>query len=187
MSNSSQFIVDKNQVCWFVMRAYKSEAFVEEKLRAQKELQFFIPKQYVVRVYHGKKTRKLVPVISSIIFIYGSRVQISEFKQRCESLQFVMWRKSTGPEFMTVPEDQMQNFMKVASDLERSNTYFRPEELHLKKGTKVRIIGGGSLDGTVGYFEKVKNSRSRKLVVILEGISAIVTEVSPDLVEVLKD
>ena len=38
---------------WFVMRAYKSEKRAEEKLKGKDGLEYFIPKYYAVRVYHG--------------------------------------------------------------------------------------------------------------------------------------
>ena len=178
--------IDRDTPAWFVMRAHRAELKVEEKLSQQEELLYFVPKQYAVRVYHGKRVRKLVPVIPGIVFVYGSRAQIAPFKYRCEQLQYLMCKKSTGPEYMIVPEDQMQSFIKVASDLERNNVYLNPEEVQLKKGTRVKIIGG-ALDGAVGHFVKVKNYRNRRLVVLLEGVTAIATEVSPDLIEVLPD
>ena len=48
---------------WFVMRAYKSEKRAEEKLKGKDGLEYFIPKCYAVRVYHGVKSKRLVPVI----------------------------------------------------------------------------------------------------------------------------
>ena len=42
---------------WFVMRAYKSEKRAEEKLKGKDGLEYFIPKCYAVRVYHGVKSK----------------------------------------------------------------------------------------------------------------------------------
>ena len=81
---------------WFVMRAYKSEKRAEEKLKGKDGLEYFIPKCYAVRVYHGVKSKRLVPVIPNLVFVHASRTQITEFKKRYNFLQFVMWEKSTG-------------------------------------------------------------------------------------------
>lgn len=79
---------EKKQVHWFVMRAYKNEKLAEEKLSSSNGLEHFIPKHYAVRTYHGKKTRQLVPVIPSLLFVHASHSQITEFKQtqynRCQ-------------------------------------------------------------------------------------------------------
>ena len=81
---------------WFVMRAYKSEKRAEEKLKGKDGLEYFIPKYYAVRVYHGVKSKRLVPVIPNLVFVHASRIQITEFKKRYNFLQFVMLEKSTG-------------------------------------------------------------------------------------------
>ena len=54
---------------WFVMRAYKSEKRAEEKLKGKDGLEYFIPKCYAVRVYHGVKSKRLVPVIPNLVFV----------------------------------------------------------------------------------------------------------------------
>lgn len=80
-------------VRWFVMRAYKSEKKAEEKLKGIDGLEYFIPKCYAVRVYHGVKSKRLVPVIPSLVFVHASHIQITEFKKRYNFLQFVMNKK----------------------------------------------------------------------------------------------
>ena len=102
-------------VRWFVMRAYKSEQKAEEKLGGKDGLEYFIPKCYAVRVYHGVKSKRLVPAIPNLVFVHASRSQILDFKKRCNFLQFVMWKKSTGLEYIVVPDEQMDSFIKVAS------------------------------------------------------------------------
>ena len=126
-------------VRWFVMRAYKSEKRAEEKLKGRDGLEYFIPKCYAVRVYHGVKSKRLVPVIPNLVFVHASRIQITEFKKRYNFLQFVMWEKSTGLEYLVVPDDQMENFIKVSSQYEENIAYYNPDELDFRKGCRVRI------------------------------------------------
>ena len=104
---------EKKQVRWFVMRAYKNEKMAEDRLKDKEYgLEYFIPKHYAVRTYHGVKSKKLVPVIPSLLFVHASHLQITEFKKRYNFLQFAMWEKSTGAEYITVPDDQMDSFIK---------------------------------------------------------------------------
>ena len=107
---------------WFVMRAYKSEKRAEEKLKGKDGLEYFIPKYYAVRVYHGVKSKRLVPVIPNLVFVHASRIQITEFKKRYNFLQFVMWEKSTGLEYLVVPDDQMESFIRVSSQYDTVST-----------------------------------------------------------------
>lgn len=76
--------------------------------------------------------------------------------------------------------------MAVASAENDKLIYLIPEEINLAKGTKVRIIGG-AFNNVEGIFVKVKGVRSRRVVLLVEGVTAVaLTEVSPDLLEVLK-
>ncbi|MDR0955022.1 MAG: UpxY family transcription antiterminator [Rikenellaceae bacterium] len=174
------------KVQWFVMSAYKNERKAEEKLSGKDGLEYFIPKHYAVRVYHGVKSRRLVPVIPNLIFVHASQKQITEFKQSYNFLQFVMWEKSTGLEYITVPDQQMDSFIRIASQHEEETTvYYKPEEIDIQRGARVRIHGG-RFDGVEGVFMQVKGKRNRRVVVMLEGVMAVAAEVHPDLIEVLK-
>ena len=171
-------------VRWFVMRAYKSEKKAEEKLKGRDGLEYFIPKCYALRVYHGVKSKRLVPVIPSLVFVHASHIQITEFKKRYNFLQFVMSKKSTGSEYLIVPDTQMESFMKVSLQYEENISYYTPEELDLRKGCRVRIHGG-KFDGVTGVFMRVQGKRNRRVVVLLEGVMAVAAKVHPDLIEVI--
>ena len=114
----------------------------------------------------------------------ASHSQITEFKKRYNFLQFAMWEKSTGAEYITVPDDQMDNFIKIASHYEEDTVYYRPEEIDLKRGMRV-CIHGGKFDNVKGMFVRVQGKRNRRVVVLLEGVMAVSAEVHPDLIEVL--
>ena len=166
------------------MRAYKSEQKAEEKLSGKDGLEYFIPKCYAVRVYHGVKSKRLVPAIPNLVFVHASRSQILDFKKRYNSLQFVMWKKSTGLEYVIIPDEQMENFIKVASQHNENISYYQPDEINIQKGTRVRIHGG-KFDGVQGIFMQVRGKKKRRIVVMLEGILVVTAEVDPDLVEVI--
>ena len=171
---------------WFVLRAYKNEKKAEEVLGSENGLPYFIPKQYAVRVYHGKKTRRLVPVIPGLVFVRAGRQAICDFKKRHNFLQFVMrTRNAADKDYLIVPDKQMSDFMRVAGQYEENVTYYNPEELHLEKGARVRILGG-PFDGVEGVFLKVEGARARRLVVQIPNTLAAVVSVEPDLVEVIK-
>ena len=46
---------DLTRIQWFAMSAYKNEKKAEEMLKGKDGLEYFIPKHYAVRVYHGVK------------------------------------------------------------------------------------------------------------------------------------
>lgn len=172
-------------VRWYVMRAYKNEKKAEEALGAPGGLEFFIAKQYAVREYHGVKSKYLVPAIPGLVFVHASHDQIVDFKQRGNNfIQFVTWKTEAGPQYLTVPDAQMDNFIKVASRYDIDTVYFRPDEIDLKQGTLVRILGG-PFNGVTGVFMRVKGKRNRRLVVQIEGVTTLATDISPELIEVI--
>ena len=171
---------------WFVMRAHKSEKLAEDKLSAAGGLEHYIPKTYELRQYHGVKTKKLVPVIPGMVFVHASHSQIVDFKKGNNFLQFVTRRLASGTDYMVVPDAQMADFVRVTANPDLNTVYFRPDEIAFKQGTRVRILGG-ELSGVTGVFMRVQGKRNRRVVVTLDGIISAVTEVSPDLVEVIED
>ena len=203
---------------WFVLRAYKNEKKAEEVLSGDQGLPYFIPKQYAVRTYHGKKTKHLVPVIPGLVFVHATHADICEFKKRHNFLQFVMKTRRAGgqaaqsraatsthmqpapdrataglvstpqptQDYLIVPDKQMADFIQVAGQHEAAIDFYAPEELHLEKGTPVRILGG-PFDGVEGSFLKVQGARARRLVVQIPNTLAAVVSVEPDLVEVIKN
>lgn len=175
---------DLTRIRWFVMNAYKNEKKAEEKLSGKDGLEYFIPKCYAVRVYHGVKSKRLVPVIPNLVFVHASRKQITDFKKYHNFLQFVTWEKSTGLEYLVVPDEQMESFITIASQYEETTVYYKPEEIDIRKGTRV-CIHGGKLDGVKGVFMRVQGKRNRRVVVMLEGVMAVSAEVHPDLIEVI--
>lgn len=144
--STSLFTAEEKRRSWSFQLRLQEWEMAEDRLKDKEYgLEYFIPKHYAVRTYHGVKSKKLVPVIPSLLFVHASHLQITEFKKRYNFLQFAMWEKSTGAEYITVPDDQMDSFIKIASHYEEDTVYYRPEEIDLKRGMRVCIHGGKSI------------------------------------------
>lgn len=177
---------DNQRPQWFVMRAYKCEGKAEKRLAEEGDLEYFIPKHYAVRVYHGVKSRRLVPVIPSLVFVRASRKRILKFKKDNNFIQYIMQKSGDMSAAMTVPDDQMDNFIRISSHPEERLRYLKPEEINIKRGTRIRVVGG-VFDGVEGIFVKTEGVRDRRVVVLLEGILAVSAQIHPDLIEVMTD
>lgn len=177
---------DMQRARWFVMRAYKREREAEQRL-AEKGLEYFIPKCYAIRIYHGVKQKKLVPAIPGLVFVRAGHTDITDFKKTHNFLQFVVWKKATGPAYLVVDDREMANFMKAAAQHDEALTYYRPDEIDLENGTRVRILGG-RFDGVEGIFVRCGKGRgsSKRVVVRIEGLLALTIETTPDLLEVIE-
>ena len=177
------FCCEKTQ--WFAMRVtYRRELDVKNLLD-QQGVSSFIPMHYVIRMAKKRKVRELVPVVHNLIFIHITQTDMKELKKDIPYLQYMT--DSRSGEKIIVPDDQMRQFIAVAGTYDEHLIFFSPDEVNLRKGTKVRITGG-DFEGYEGVFVKVKGARDRRVVISLQGVIAMAMATrSPDLIEVIEE
>ena len=146
-------------------------------------LQAFVPLTYVVKTYRGQKHRALVPAISKMLFVKGTLDEVKDYIQHAHYIVFI--RKSTfsnKEDYLTVPTKAMEDFIAVTENHEEHVTYFRPEEISLQEGDKIRIKGG-FYDGREGIIMRIKGKRNKHLVVQIPGVLIAAIELSPEMIE----
>ena len=171
---------------WYVLRAiFRKEVVVRDKLRSL-GLRCYVPMRYQVVTVQGKKLRRLVPAITELVFVYATSDAINEFKLRSKETVYWLTRPSQGQkrEKIMVSDCDMENFIRITEQTERAVTYFRPEELRLDIGDRIRIHGG-AFDGVEGVLMKVKGKREKQLVVSIPDLAVAAVSVKPDVVELL--
>ena len=175
-----------------VEKWYALSAPFQHELDAQKRLDNFkvrnyVPMHWVIKSVHGSKKRVLEPVIHNLIFAYATKSRIREIKLGYQYLQFKTGIREGRKFIVSVPEDQMEQFIRICDARSENVKFFEPGELNIPSGTKVRILGG-DFTGIVGTFVSVRGSRSRKVIVQIPWVTTVViAELTADLIEVLKD
>ena len=163
---------------WFPMRVtYQREMKVKAELD-RLEMENFIPMTY--RFTESRKQgdtelrRELVPAINNLIFVHSTKERISELKVSNELLEPLRYMiDQTAGEahtIMTVPDKQMENFMRVASVTDDSVMFLDETTIVGKEGKRVEIMGG-PFEGVTGVIRRVK--RCKRVVVELEGIACV--------------
>jgi transcription antitermination factor NusG len=163
---------------WFPMRVtYQREMKVKAELD-RLEIENFIPMTY--RFTESRKQgdtelrRELVPAINNLIFVHSTKERISELKVSNELLEPLRYMiDQTAGEahtIMTVPDKQMENFMRVASVTDDSVMFLDETTIVGKEGKHVEIMGG-PFEGVTGVIRRVK--RCKRVVVELEGIACV--------------
>ena len=171
-------------VRWYAMYAYRREIRTQADLE-KRGIRCFIPMRYDIKEYKGKKERILVPAVSCLIFVYSTTPALTEFKIKNPYLQYVMQKKGDYREKITIPEAQMQDFINVSEKYKEDLIYYKPEEINLKKGTRVRVHGG-TFDGLEGTLLKVKGKRNKRIVVKIPGLVAVAAAyINPDFIEII--
>ena len=155
---------------WFPMRVtYQREMKVKAELD-RLGIESFIPMMYKV-VDGDMPQRELVPAISNLIFVRSTQERISHLKSTNEALEPLRYMIDNTAEeahtIMTIPDRQMQNFMRVASKTDDSVMFLYDESVVGKEGKRVEIIGG-AFEGVTGVIRRVK--RCKRVVVGIEGV-----------------
>ena len=160
---------------WFPMRVTYSR---ELKVKAELDrlgIENFIPMLYkLVYVDTDHPHRKLVPAINNLIFVRSAQERISHLKSSnevLEPLRYMLDQTAQQPHtIMTVPNRQMENFMRVASRTDDSVIFLNDESIVGKEGKRVEIIGG-AFEGVTGVIRRVK--RCKRVVVEIEGVVSV--------------
>ena len=149
-------------------------SLAEKALSLENELDFYLPKHFVLRRYASGMKRVLVPLLPSMVFVRGRFSKVHRFQSIYSFIGFATLPKDGHRTPIVVPDPDMENFRIVADKCRDDLTYYSPREMKMQKGEYIRIIGG-LFDGAVAKLVKVPGKRNRKLVVELPGIAEIAT------------
>lgn len=171
---------------WYVFAvSYRKEMDVQDELSAQGFITY-IPMRYCLRQYNGKKSRQLLPAISGLVFVKGGRKQLLDFRNESR-LRDYMFLKShimhDGTlQYVVVRDADMDNFRKLNDVKGVQLTYFKPEELNIAKGSKIKIMDG-PFEGITGVVQKLPGKRGQYLIVSLPDVAIAAVSIKPQFVE----
>ena len=164
---------------WFALRVtYGRELQAKEALDGL-SIRSFVPMRYEYVIHNRKRERKLVPAVSNLLFAFTRKAIIDDLKHTTlPYLRYIMKHDGENRQPLTVRDDDMENFIRVARQVEEDIRYVNAGDYDLKAGERVRVIGGPFV-GTVGTLVKINGARSKRVVVELEGILRIASTAIP--------
>ena len=185
-------MINKDSVEWFPMRStYGREQIVKKQLD-QLGIDNYVPMTSKIVEIKGKRHRQVVPAVRNLIFVHSSMRTISNLKRdnmKLSSLRF-MKRKSIYELdilslIVTVPINQMNNFIKATKDHEDAITYLCNEQGSCAVGQKIRITSG-TFCGVEGQIRRIQ--KNKRVLVTLDGISTVMLNFVPkELMEQIAD
>ena len=146
-------------------------------------LEAFVPLKYAYKNVRKQTQRTLVPAIAGLMFVRGTEEQVKDFIDGAKERLYM--RKSTYSNheaYLVIPDRAMMNFIAATEDHDKKITYFRPDEIELQPGDRIKVRGG-MYDGKEGVIMRIKGKRNKHLVVQIPGIIIAAIELSPDLIE----
>ena len=169
---------------WYPLRVtYNRELKVKADLDAM-GVTNFVPMQYRREERNGRMVKRLVPSVHNLIFVKMTPSKMTEYKKTTAlPIRYIMNRETRRP--ITVPEQEMENFIRVAGTYEEKLVYLNPDPGDFAKGERVRVIGG-PFAGTEGIFIRVKGDR--RVLINIPGVEAVAsTFIHPSMIEKITD
>lgn len=162
-------MVDK----WYVMRVSYSRELKVQTMLQDRGVKTFVPMMWKKKTSSGKISKVLVPAVNNLCFAYSSRNLLEELINlygESSPMHFYWDRAQNRP--MEVPDKSMDDFIKVASQIDQDILYFNEVSDKFRAGQTVTVLEG-PFAGVSGKVIRVK--KSRRVLVELPGLLAVVT------------
>ena len=176
---SKQLRETMEKVQWHPMRVAYDRGdrvlSIRDELK-RRGVEHFLPMHWEYTKDELNAHKQLKPAINGLIFIHASRWDITELKKMpgFEALRY--WMDKTKGEnvedrVLTVPDAQMQNFMRVASHEGDDVVYLQYNEQFLDKPGKRVRIKEGDFAGCTGTIRRIKKRQC--VVVQIDHVAAM--------------
>ena len=176
--------IGPNDEAWYAMRVtYGRELKIQAAMNGKFET--FIPKCYKTVERFGKRHYELTSCISNLLFVYGTRNQIEEKRQKQAEikndkkwhlLNFIMNHEN---KMITVPNKQMEDFIRISNLPVEEIIPLDIREGESLTGQRVKVIDG-PLVGIEGFIKRIEGNK--RVVVTIDGILATALKfISPSL------
>ena len=164
-------------LCWYPMRVtYNRQLRVKANLD-RLGVENFLPMRDHTERRNGRIRHCRRPAISNLIFVRSTMERITKLKHTdpVSALMRYMTRRPVDrpdapAEILTVPEREMDNFIKATSGPESEYTYLRPDELRGHEHGRV-LICSGPFAGVEGTIKRIHGTRH--VVIELNGIGGV--------------
>lgn len=177
-----------NDILWYVFAiSFKKELEIRDELLSR-GFDAYVPMHYRLQTIHGRRVRRQEPAVYGLVFAKGARKALLEYREssRLKGYMFLKSRRTMDGilEYVYVREAEMENFRKLNEVQGAELTYYKPEELRLAKGEKVKIMDG-PFEGITGIIQKLPHKRGQYLVVSLPNIAIATVSIKPEYIKPL--
>lgn len=168
---------------WFVLKAGRRERKAVELLVAD-AMEHYLPTHIVAEERHGKRQLVERPLISNMLLVNAPYEKVNAFVRKNDFIHFAFRRTDTGYAILEVPDDEVQAFRQAVEEMADDLRYYVPEDIFIKRGTRVRIVGG-PLNGKEGVILRDKAEGRPEFVISFAFLGALATHISPEYIQIL--
>lgn len=169
--------MNPDQEYWYAMRVtYGRELKVQAAL--DNKFKTYVPKCYKTVNRFGHRRYEIATQISNLIFVYASFNSLQEEKNTDTAAQYLRYIKKRNDEYLTIPNKQMEDFMRVSELPDEKLIPIDITEGTKLNGQKVRIIKG-ELAGVEGRIMRLQGNK-KVMVNVSNLIAYAISFVPPE-------
>ena len=169
---------------WFALKVSRKETLAVSVLE-KAGFRTYCPLVNTDITVAGKKTIVKRPLIPNTLFVYAAFQHLNMVKNANPFITYCYKKIDGKYKILQVPTREMELFIDSSTKMQHDIKYFQPEEVELKIGDKVRIVGG-VFDGYEGVLLKAKGRAKRMFLINFEMLGALGTHIEPQYIQVIK-
>ena len=174
----------KDDPQWFALKVSRKEALATSTLE-KAGLRVYCPMAATDTTIQGKKVLVERPLIPNTLFVYAPFRQLNAVKNANPFITYCYKKLDGKYKILQVPTREMERFIDSSTKMKNDITYFHPDEVELKQGDRVKIVGG-LFDGYEGTLLKAKGRAKRMFLINFEMLGALGTHIEPQYIRVIK-
>ena len=169
---------------WFALKVSRKETLATSILE-KAGLRTYCPMAATDTTIQGKKVIVERPLIPNTIFAYAPFRHLNSIKNANPFITYCYQKVEGKYKILQVPAREMELFIDSSTKMKNDITYFHPEEVELKQGDRVKIVGG-LFDGYEGTLLKAKGRAKRMFLINFEMLGALGRHIDPQYIRVIK-
>ena len=182
MDNSETKVVKEDKE-WFALKAGHKEMQAVSVLE-KAGMRVYAPQVKVDMTYRGQKKIVMRSLIPNTLFAYTSFRVLNAIKGNYPFITYSYKKVEGRFKILKIPTREMERFIDSSTRMKDDIKYFRPDEIELNKGDRVRIVGG-VFDGYEGTLLKAKGRAKRMFVINFELLGALGTHIEPEYIQII--
>jgi transcription antitermination factor NusG len=167
---------------WYVLFAVHGKAVKIRPYLETANIEYFYPMFLKERKMIGTERKRLTvqPLLGNLLFVKSSRKLLdpllAEVKLRLTIDSGLYLRDKETKQPITIPDEQMRNFIAVVNSKHKQVIYLTNEEVNFQNGAKVRVTGG-VFEGVEGVIMRSKGKN--RVVVFIPNLLSVATAFIP--------
>lgn len=171
---------------WYVLTvSFRKETAIQRELTSL-GFEAYLPMRYQIRKINGNDIRLFEPAIYGMVFVKGDKDNLINYLHQSQYKKYTHLKsqKLTNgtTEDIIVKDNDMVSFQRLNNVQGSDLTYYSPEQLHIEKGSKVKIMEG-PFEGITGTVQRLPGKRGQYLIVSLPNVAIAAVSIKPKYIQ----